>query len=504
LRPRFVIVDRSLKDERGHHYALSSVITEGARQHDLDIVWWTNAAFPKVLTVEGAATSGIFSTSIYDPFVAAENSSGESKPQNPYNEPRDYGPLLGFPIKFAGRVYRSIRYRLAVRGIGNLVVATSDPDEPARRPAARLVDELANGIDDLELGEGDHIFVHTADGDIYRSVLDLILERRPNRGVPYIHLATPFDIATMPHYKTGLTVERVVRYYRTFGLIGNQIFLYAENGLLADELSKIWDVPVTPLNLPPPIAANAQKPARRSTLRVAYLGAARAEKGFNLLPEVIRTILNSELPRPAIQFVIQCHPQIVGYSEEIKATIAELKMLPQDCVQLIEAQQSMHDYYAVLRDVDVVWTCYDSNKYRVRGSGIAVEAISFGNIIIATPDSFPAQIAEEAGVLAEGAIEIARAILTIHQDTDVYRRRANKRRIRYMRSHSAANYIATILSMAYESSDDHNRRVEKVDKALHTVGASDLNPGWEQALERAKGTGHSSGSRLLGRNFSSA
>ena len=199
-----------------------------------------------------------------------------------------------------------------------------------------------------------------------------------------------------------------------------------------------------PLEIPPvgpPVRRHQyKKKSRTSPLNVVYIGAAREEKGFLLIPDVIKTISVSA-EKKNIKFTIQCSPQIIGYLPVISEAIAKLRNFPSWIVNLIEDSQSMNEYFATIDDADVILLCYDKTRYGVRGSGIAVEAVAFGKIIIATPETFPAYVAEDAAVLASNSEEVANAIISISQNKEFYSKRANERQKKYLEENSGKKYF---------------------------------------------------------------
>ncbi len=121
-----------------------------------------------------------------------------------------------------------------------------------------------------------------------------------------------------------------------------------------------------------------------SSLRVAYLGDARMEKGIDVLAEAIGGLEN-ELRDGRVSFVIQCHMVIA--EEETKRALGLLKeraqMFPRS-VELLEHPLSTEEYYTLLHSCDAVILPYRRREYAARTSGILAEAIAAGKPVIVT------------------------------------------------------------------------------------------------------------------------
>ena len=425
---KIAIADRSLRDERGHHLALTRVLSEGAFSNAEALYWITHRDFPRRLAIEGAVIVAQFSRTMYD-----------SPDEIPELTSQQETHMFGNITRFITRVRRSAAARLPLpaRARARLDV----PVKPAT-PDPTLAQELHAALRNNDLGGDDHVLVHSCDGEMYRTVLQLLLSEN-HQQLPFIHLVTSFDDHTMPHYRRDINVARVVDYYRILGALDKRVFLYAENPPLAEVLSNIWQTHVESLEIP--LSRHKPMPEKIDTpkLTVSYLGAAREEKGFLMLPKVVAECLalNSN-----IRFQIQCSPQIVGYTSAIKATIEELETFSKHTVKLVREVRSPEGYQSMLQETDVVLACYDEEKYQVRGSGIAVDAISNACSLITTPGTSPDRIGQTAAHSATGPTEIARVLDAISKDRLRYSEIASSRRNAYARENNPNAYWKKLVS----------------------------------------------------------
>lgn len=435
LKGRLAIIDPSLKDERGHHYALTKAISDGALKNGLDVLIFANRNVSSLPELNKAEIFPVFSSTTYDIFIK----------QNVKQPSPHYIKILGLltpSLLFRLKSFKKKFMSLLRSGIFSAIDRS--------RTGLPLNEELLLAIKQHKLNKSDHILIHTADGEIYRELLQLSLKSNFN-DLPYFHVNTPYDDKVMPHYNKSLPPKRVINYLKLLGKIESRVFLYAENKLLAHYLESIWSTKVCPLEIPPAVVRHKhKKKSCKDPLNVVYIGSAREEKGFLLIPDIVKNILDSE-ERKNIKFTIQCSPQIIGYLPVISKAIDKLKEFPSEIVSLKERPQSMNEYFATIEKADVVLLCYDKTRYGVRGSGIAVEAVTFGKIIIASPETFPAYVAGDAAVIASNAKEVAKAIISISQDKGFYLKRASDRQKKYLKGNTSEGYFKSMAKRIKES-----------------------------------------------------
>jgi glycosyltransferase involved in cell wall biosynthesis len=484
VKPRIIIVDPSLKDERGHHYALTKAVSMGAVANEVQLIWLANKEFAFKPEIENVRVRPLFSASMYDAFKKSKN-AGQDDTSKREVSLVDIGLIERIPQRLRP-LLRKIRNWLGPK-LPDRYHSTLGLEQPASVAPKTFVEELLSGLESENVTAADQVLFHTADGDTYRAILEIALTQSKFLQGPCYHVCTPYDSEIMPHNKKGLSAARVAEYLKLLGALERKVLLYGENIPLAEHLSEEWGVKVRPLEIPPPVtkvdvAINADN--KNGRLEVVYLGAAREEKGFHLLPDVVQQVAAINGAGGDIHFTLQCSPQIIGYMPIIKKAIARLKEQPGELLSLIETQQSMDDYYTTLKSADVVLLCYQSDKYRVRGSGIAVEAVAFGKIVIATPNTFPASVASAAAVTGEGAKDIAEKLVTIAKDKKSYIERAKIRQREYCQKNSPEKYIRRVLDngRAVQSSLADNAEINYQSELAH-IFDQELAPGADIHLQ---------------------
>lgn len=115
-----------------------------------------------------------------------------------------------------------------------------------------------------------------------------------------------------------------------------------------------------------------------STIIISFVGQARRDKGFYLLPTIIKN-LTHYISSNKIKFLIQTGPlDKIDYRG--RATIEELKDLN---AQIIDEMLNAEDYYNFIESSDIILLPYAGFTYHSQSSGIFAEAMSRGKIVVA-------------------------------------------------------------------------------------------------------------------------
>lgn len=172
-----------------------------------------------------------------------------------------------------------------------------------------------------------------------------------------------------------------------------RVHLYTDSERLSDQYAALAGSPVITLPVPllaaPPPAASM---GHRARVHVAFLGAARVEKGFCELPRLIERF------PPGLGATVQIardspDPRIREAVRELEALAARL---PAGSIELLESPAPSDVYYGWIARSDIVALPYLSPKYNASTSGIFVEAVGFGVPVISPADSWMADVVHEA------------------------------------------------------------------------------------------------------------
>ncbi len=118
------------------------------------------------------------------------------------------------------------------------------------------------------------------------------------------------------------------------------------------------------------------------TMSLGFLGDARAEKGFHILPELVKLWRKDRSPRRRLTAQI-FHPKPASDVRMAKA-MDDLMYAPADLVDRHLGALSSKQYREVLAASDVVFNAYDRENYIARSSGVFAEALMAGKPVITT------------------------------------------------------------------------------------------------------------------------
>ena len=136
----------------------------------------------------------------------------------------------------------------------------------------------------------------------------------------------------------------------------------------------------------PHIKESQTHPKRiRSEPVISYLGEARVEKGFHLLPEAIEQVLSSkERLRSFPLFFVQgvSHKQndegLVQKAQEKLKSLAKIH----NNIKITERSLTGEEYHGFLSNADILLLPYSQKAYRSRTSGIFAEGMGQGKLMI--------------------------------------------------------------------------------------------------------------------------
>ena len=441
---KIFIADPALRDHRGHHFNLTKMYSQVCASAGLRPIWLVNKAY-ELPPDDGITMVRCFSEDSYSAFANARSPVSENDQKSSARVSR--GEAVS-PIK---RLYRllPLRYRQRLTPVVHKFLKrarrskTDALDDATRESSPTQVPrpevELLTALQKFQFNSDDVVFFHTAHADTYRLVTDFYSAAVPVRNwnaFPLFRLSTPYDERVMPHNQSKPDMRVYVDRLSRLGLLDRRVFLHAENEALAEHLSTAMNQRVTPIAIPPidqPCDLTQIEP--NQNLQIAYLGPARTEKGFPLLPDMVQSILAYE-PRLAVKITIQITPQILGYTQDVLDAVRLLQAIQDDRLVLIVDPLEYDAYATLLRQTDVVLMPYDRERYSVRSSGIAVEAVLSEAVVMSFANTFPAHLAGSAGVTLDTHTPVAELIEHIASNREHFRKLCRDRREWYLEHHS--------------------------------------------------------------------
>ena len=229
-----------------------------------------------------------------------------------------------------------------------------------------------------------------------------------------------------------------------------RVTLATDSERLAEEYQRLAGL--RPVVFPSPRVARPKPAARRKRsgpLRFAALGPARFEKGIDVLQRAIALYLAAPANPPA-RFVIQWPDAIADAAG--RPYPPDPSLAGSGHVEFLTDRLASADYDALLAASDCVVLPYRRSSYYARISGVAVEAATAGLPVIATADTWTAELVATSGAglaTPDGdAPALAAAMAELARDYPRYRAQAEARREAALADHDGQAFLAKLWGAA--------------------------------------------------------
>lgn len=146
--------------------------------------------------------------------------------------------------------------------------------------------------------------------------------------------------------------------------------------------------------VPIPEFGNIQKNTGEGKIKITYLGDARDEKNFGILPSVLNILHTYGGAGGHCQFVIQSNFNIKNGEPESASAKLQLSAMPLEYCKLAGGPFSSDEYSELLLNSDIVIIPYNPEQYAARSSGVLAEAIGAGKPVVTTGGSWMATVLE--------------------------------------------------------------------------------------------------------------
>jgi glycosyltransferase involved in cell wall biosynthesis len=419
--PKLLIVDQSLRDMAGHHYEYDVALFRAAAAAGVAAVIGAHVSIQGV-DLLGGNVRPWFRKAWYE--SQGVSAAGRAK------------PMLGWLPQPVRAVLRRM-----VRGA---VPRRADTPVQAEVGSA-FGEEVLELIRAERLGSSDHVLIHTFNIAELDSVIELA---RRHEGLPLIHIVFRRDaeepmVASGPNGGIRSSLTRLMSSRSAAATLR----LYADTEDLARQYSELvsgLEVEVVPIPHCLPPGRAAEQSEAHGPLRIAYLGDARDEKGFHLLADLVDAVA-ARLDGRA-RFVIQGNVSAAGDNPSLAQARRRLAAYPRAQVELMTDQLDLSAFHDLLRSADIVLLPYDRRAYARRSSGIFVQALAAGRVVVVPAETWMARQADPAAaVLFEGETRLADAVMTAVQQWPALAKSAQQRAPLWRARHEAARYIAHLL-----------------------------------------------------------
>lgn len=363
MSSRLLIVDQSLKGFEGHHYDYSRSVIEAARVIGVDTSLACHQDFPAE-SLGGAPIVGRFSAGWSDARRSVVASASHS--------------LL---TKMPTSLRRSL---LSFAAHKPLTVADTRSDP-------RFAHHLLKILTDMRMEESDHVFIHTLGASEFLGLADVLTEF--TRLKPRLNVLLRYD---------GTESFRNVFY--KLQKTDAKLSFWTDTNQLAAHYLELGCPTIGVLPIPSGFSTIPDRPPRKNApLTLAYLGGARSDKGFHLLPDLVDALKDEFLATGRIRFLIQATYGISREEALMARAHARLVSFPDEWVHLIETPPDANAFRKALLATDLLLLPYDREIYRRRSSGLLVQAMIAGIPTIIPHGTWLATEAPEGAYVTFGA-----------------------------------------------------------------------------------------------------
>lgn len=287
-------------------------------------------------------------------------------------------PVKGYVIRVARALVRLLTLPLwpilfVVRERKRLVAS-------ARGPMKRRAfgEDTLRLLKELHPGASDVMFIPTL-SEVEMAGLRAAFDRSEDSRRPTWHLLFRSCVyrGREPEFAAQDEAVRGVRnIFRGFteGLVGQRVYFYTDTDQLTAQYNRLGVVRFTTVPIPVDPAFARRSTPGNQTAQIVYAGDAREEKGFALIPGLVRDLWDHDEAR----FVVQVYYSSEHAEHACRLAETELDSLGPTRVTLVKKPLTGASYREFVCDADIALIAYDRENYTARSSGIFGEAAAAG------------------------------------------------------------------------------------------------------------------------------
>ena len=242
---------------------------------------------------------------------------------------------------------------------------------------------------ELMLEPGDQVFIPTiSELDLLGLAQFLSHDQRTRRVDWHLQFHYPIFTGCEPDYAAqGEKAQRLRQIYNeALALVpDHRLYFYTTTAALTIQQNRLGVVPFHTLPYPVnPIlqTGRVQTTERRGPLRVAYLGDARHEKGYQLLPTLVERLWRDYVETDRVRFIAHSNLQFPlparGDDVAVVESVAALRRLPANKLTLVDEPVDSEEFCRQALATDIGLLLYDRRPYVSRCSGVLVELLTAG------------------------------------------------------------------------------------------------------------------------------
>lgn len=360
MKRRFILLDHSIEDSTGHYLEYAKRVLRAAKQQGFKTVLAVNRRAGEIVCEEADIIDRAFTRTFWE------------------NQAQNISKLaLGLFRKgslFAGNANVSYQYAKELRAFFLRVGATADDliFVPTLGGTELIGLALYSGFEDAQ-----DLKWHL----LFRRDLPMpgsLVDARAHLNLFRIRAA--FAEASK-RFKKG------------------NVFFYTDTEELTARYNKLGFGNFTTLPIPIDETLSTKKKKNSLPLVISYLGDAREEKGFHLLPGLISSLRSAGFDEKRVRFRVQSNLPLVGSTSRSGRAKAKLTDYPQVGVEILDGPFDSDTYHQLLVTSDVILIPYCPKSYATRSSGIFAEALAAGVPTIYPEESWMAKSQVGSGSL---------------------------------------------------------------------------------------------------------
>jgi len=228
----------------------------------------------------------------------------------------------------------------------------------------------------------------------------------------------------------------------------SKVFLLSDTPSLADKFSRLASRRVFTLPIPHTRTPKRDRGSEgMDEAVISFVGEDRFEKGFLLLPEAMRIVLES---RNNVKFVIQANSPRAD--KDILKTRAAIQNIDPLRIIIIDTPLDTDSYFRLIATSDCVIAAYDPILYGGRSSGVLTEAISYGKAVITTKKTWMETLVNrfDCGVVMDeyNSKGLANAIVRYLDNRTYYDQNALAASHKIREEHNMSHFVQTFLAIS--------------------------------------------------------
>lgn len=224
-----------------------------------------------------------------------------------------------------------------------------------------------------------------------------------------------------------------------------QLRFFADTSELSQEYNAYNQVNVETICIPHVIPANRSDSDEHETVHIGYLGEPRKNKGFHVLPEIMK-FTSSLIREKKVKFHIQTassNPE----DEYYKINMARIRPY---CPTLYESPLNPRQYQELIMRNDIILLPYEIENYHSQSSGIFAEAAGMGKIILTSMGTWAGRqsSAYNLGLTAppDDGLFYSDNLRKIITEIQQFRKNSINGALNWTNNHGAQQFVKTILS----------------------------------------------------------